>query len=55
MREWKFGIQQSNRQERREIRRALAAGRIDEYMERQLWARMIEAETERRRARRRRR
>jgi hypothetical protein len=48
---WRFGTQQKPTQERAEIRAAQSAGRADEYMRGQTWARMIEAETARRRAR----
>lgn len=47
---WKFW-KQSIKDERAEIRRAKADGLTDRYMEGQLWAQMIEAETERRRRR----
>lgn len=48
---WRFGREQTNREERSEIARALAAGRAEAYLAGQLFARMIDAETARRRAR----
>jgi hypothetical protein len=47
---WKFW-NQSIKEEREEIRRAMADGLTDCYMAGQRWAQMIEAETERRRCR----
>jgi len=48
---WRFGIGQTLREERDEIRRAQMAGRAEDYIRGQMWARMIEVETARRRAR----
>lgn len=48
---WKFGVGQTAKQEHREIRAAQRAGRSEEYVEGQRRARLIEAETARRRAR----
>jgi hypothetical protein len=50
-RRWRFGVGQTSREERREIVEAMAAGRSEDYMRGQQYARMIEAERERRRAR----
>ena len=48
---WKFGVGQSAAQDRAEIQAARAAGLEFEYVRGQRWARMIEAATDRRRAR----
>jgi hypothetical protein len=47
--EWKFGQDQTPRQELAEINKAHRHGLAVEYMQRQRWARLIEAETTRRR------
>lgn len=51
MGKWKFGVDQTPHEEAREIRQARNAGLSAEYMAGQRWARMVEAETERKRAR----
>jgi hypothetical protein len=48
---WKFGEGQTNTEERREIAQAGEAGLEREYVTQQRWARMMEAERERKRAR----
>jgi hypothetical protein len=48
---WKFGTGQTTAQERSEINAAHAAGRTEAYAAGQEYARLIEAETARRRAR----
>jgi hypothetical protein len=50
---WRFGKDQTSKQEKAEIRNAQAGGLELDYMKGQDWARMIEHETERRRARKR--
>ena len=50
MKHWTFGVGQTGKQERAEIQAAGAAGLHAEYMARQGWARMVETESERRRA-----
>lgn len=52
-RRWSFGRGQTRSQEGREIDRAKAAGLTEPYMAGQRWARMIDAERERRRERKR--
>jgi hypothetical protein len=52
-RRWKFGRGQSSSQEKREMNEAKRAGLVWHYVEGQRWRQMIEAETERRRARKR--
>jgi hypothetical protein len=47
--EWKFGVGQTAAQERAEIRLAQARGLEVEYMARQRWQRLREAELDRRR------
>jgi hypothetical protein len=46
---WRFGLGQTVWEERREIAEAKRAGLADGYLRGQRWARMIEAERERRR------
>jgi hypothetical protein len=48
---WKFGVDQSAREERDEIRTAVAAGRSDAYLRGQAFSRLIEQETARRQGR----
>ena len=50
-RRWRFGIGQTAREEQREIAEAMVAGRGEEYVRGQRYARLIESERERRRAR----
>ncbi len=52
MKRWKFGVEQSAKEERAEIREARLAGLERQYMEGQRWQRMREDELERRRQRR---
>jgi len=52
MKRWKFGVEQSAKEERAEIRDARMAGLERQYMEGQRWQRMREDELERRRQRR---
>ena len=52
MKRWKFGVEQSAKEERAEIGEARMAGRERQYMEGQRWQRMREDELERRRQRR---
>ena len=49
---WQFGRNQTSKQELDEIKRAKAEGLTADYMAGQRWARMREAERERKRARR---
>lgn len=49
-RRWRFGRGQTDREEKAEIESAKRAGLVWDYLEGQRWRRMIEAETERRRA-----
>jgi hypothetical protein len=48
---WKFGIGQSVKEERAEIKQAKLAGLVDEYLNGQRCSRLIEAEKERRQRR----
>ena len=52
MKRWKFGVEQSAKEERAEIGEARMAGLERQYMEGQRWQRMREDELERRRQRR---
>jgi hypothetical protein len=54
MMRWKFGREQTLREERAEIAAAQRSGRVEAYVRGQRYAQLIEAETERRRARHRR-
>jgi hypothetical protein len=47
MERWKFGVGQSAREERQEMRQAHEAGRSAEYARGQRYARLIAAERER--------
>ncbi len=51
MERWKFGVGQTAREEAKEIKNAVAAGRADDYLRGQTGSRLVEAETARRRAR----
>jgi hypothetical protein len=48
---WRFGVDQTTREERAELEAAKEEGRAEQYVRGQVWSRMIEAETARRRAR----